>query len=126
MFRSPTSLLKHKHLREPTGMDKLSTSLVFKQVHDSRNVECLARVKRFHHDAVIGSDFFTIDHNSTEKKNIDFKQDHGREIQTISAVLYGFIEPQTRIFSQLFYVVTILINHISTKHLISTNYKSCT
>jgi len=126
MFRSLTSLLNHKHLREPTAMDKLCTSLVFKQVHDSGNIQCLARVKRFHHDAVVGSNFFTTDHNSTDKKHTNLKQDHDKEIQSVPAVLHVVIETQTRNFSQLFYVETILINHISTEYLIFTDYKSCT
>lgn len=84
MFRSATSLLNHKHLPEPTSMDTLYTSLVFKQVHDSSNVECLARVKRFHHNAVVGSNFFTIDHNSTDKKHTNLNQDHGKEFRTIN------------------------------------------
>jgi len=120
------SLLHHKHLREPTAMDELCTSLVFKQVHNAGNVECLARVKRFHHNAVVGSNFFTIDHNSADKKHINLNQDHGKEMQSVSAVLYVVTEAQTRNFSQLFYVVTIFINHISTEYLISTDYKPCT
>lgn len=125
MFRSAMFLLKHKHLREPMAMDKLCTSLVFKEIHDSGNVECLARVKRFHHNAVVGSNFFTIYHNSTDKKHINLNQDHGKEIKSISAVIYLVTEAQTRNFSQSFYVVTILINHISTEYLISTDYKFC-
>jgi hypothetical protein len=59
-------------------------------------------------------------------KNINLNQDHGKEIHSVSAVLCVLIEAQTRNFSQLFYVVTILINHISTEYLISIDYKSCT
>jgi hypothetical protein len=40
-------------------------------------------------------------------------------------VIYLVTEAQTRNFSQSFYVVTILINHISTEYLISTDYKFC-